>query len=92
MSASPKPSTTDKLLGLLIITGFMLLLMALPVGIVLCLQVRYQLHSDWQWAIIHGVVMTMATAVVGGLFLCTGEFIVQRRWKAQRRAVHDEAA
>jgi hypothetical protein len=83
MSTSLKPSTSDKLLGLMIVTGFMLLLSALPLGLVLSLQDHYKFHSDWHWAIILGVVMTAATAVVGGIFLCTGEFIVQRRRKTR---------
>ena len=62
------PNTHDRLLGLLIITGFTLLITALPVGIVACLQVHYAFHSDWHWAIALGAVMTIATVVVGGLF------------------------
>jgi hypothetical protein len=83
MSTSPKPSTSDKLLGLMIVAGFMLLLTALPVGLALSLQEHYKFHSDWHWAIILGVVMTVATAVIGGILLCTGEFIVQRRRRAR---------
>ena len=92
MSAASKPSTSDKLLGLLIITGFMLLITALPLGIVLCLQNHYKFHSDWRWAIAQGAVMTIATAVVGGMFLCTGEFIVKRRRKIQARTTQNDAS
>ena len=79
MNTSPKPSTIDKLLGLMIITGFMLLVTALPVGIALSLQDHYTSHLDWHWAIIGGAVLTAATAIIGSIFLCIGEFIVQRR-------------
>ena len=80
------------MLGLLIITGFMLLITALPLGAVLCLQDHYNFHSDWHWAITQGVVMTLATAVVGGIFPCTGEFIVKRRRKTQERTTQNYAA
>jgi hypothetical protein len=83
MSTSPKPSTSDKLLSLMIVAGFMLLLTALPLGLVLSLQEHYKFHSDWRWAIIFGTVMTAATAVIGGTLLCTGELIVRRRGKTR---------
>ena len=89
MSNSSRPSTSDKLLGLLIITGFMLLLTALPVGIFLSLQDHYEFHSDWHWAIMLGAVMTIATAIVGGVFLCIGELIVKRRRKTQERTTNN---
>jgi len=83
MSTPFKSSTSDKLLGLLIISGFLMLITALPLGIVMSLQDRYKFHDDWHWAIIWGPSMTIATAIVGGLFTCIGEFIVKRRWKQQ---------
>jgi hypothetical protein len=86
------PSTQDRLLGLLIITGFMLLITALPLGAVLCLHDHYKFQSDWHWAITLGVGMTIATAVVGGIFLGTGEFIVKRRRKRQERMTQNDAA
>jgi hypothetical protein len=83
MSATATPTTTDRLLGLLIITGFMLLITALPSGIVLSLLDHYRFHTDWRWAITQGAVMTIATAIVGGLFLGVGELILQRRRRAR---------
>jgi hypothetical protein len=88
MSTSSAPTTTDRLLGLLIISGFMLLITAIPLGIFLSLQERYKFGSDWHWAITQGAVMAIATAIVGGLFTGVGEFIVRRRWKAQERMTH----
>ena len=83
MSISSKPQASDKLLGLTIITGFMLLLTALPMALVLSLQERYKFHSDWHWAIILGVAMAGATAIAGAIFLCTAELIVRRRRKTR---------
>jgi hypothetical protein len=92
MNASFTPTTSDRLLGLLIITGFMLLLTAIPLGVVISLQEHYKSHSDWRWAITQGVVLTVATAIVVGLFTGAGEFIVQRRRRAHERRRHNEAA
>ena len=92
MNASSKPTTTDRLLGLLIISGFMMLITAIPLGIVLSLHEHSKFDSDWRWSITEGAVMTIATAIVGGLFTGVGEFIVRRRWKAQERMTHDDAA
>lgn len=92
MKAPSTPTTADRLLGLLIITGFMLLITAIPLGIVLSLQAHYKFHSDWGWAITQGAVMAIATAIVGGLFLGIGEFIVQRRRKAQERTERNGTA
>jgi NhaP-type Na+/H+ or K+/H+ antiporter len=83
MNISSKPRASDKLLGLMIITGFMLLLTSLPVGLALSLQERYQFHSDWHGAIMLGVAMTGATAIAGAILLCTAEFIVRRRRKTR---------
>jgi hypothetical protein len=92
MSTSSKQRTSDKLLGLLIITGFMLLITALPIGIVLTLQDHYQVHSDWHWAIMQGAVMAIAAAVFGGLFLCIGTLIVNRRRRTRERMTQNDAA
>ena len=65
----------------------MLLLTALPLGVVLCLQDHYKFQTEWRWAITSGVVMTAATAFVGGILLCTGELLVRRRRKMEERHV-----
>jgi hypothetical protein len=79
-----KRSTADKLLGLLIASGFMLLITALPAGIFLSLHAYYQFHADWHLAVRLGVVMATITGVIGVLFLCVGEIIVKRRAKNQK--------
>ena len=84
-------SARDRWLGLLIVTGFMLLVTALPLGAVLGLQDHYTFHSGWQSAMTLGVVMAVATAIVGGVFLYTGECIVKRR-NRQFTTTHDDAA
>ena len=89
MDASSTPSTTDTLLGLMIISGFMLLISAVPIGIALSLQVHYEHDWEWRWAITLGGVMTLATAVVGGLLDGIGEHVV-RRWTAQERVTHND--
>jgi hypothetical protein len=52
MSASkPRLSIADVLPGLLFSTGSLMVISALPSGIVIALQERYQLHSDWHWTV-----------------------------------------
>jgi hypothetical protein len=79
MSTSRETSTLDGILGLMIVTGFMLLIAVLPVGVALCLQCHYKSHIDWDWAIRLGVVMAGATAIVGGVLLGLGEFVYRRQ-------------
>ena len=83
MSTPPKASTSDRLLGLLIFTGFMLLISTLPIGILTCLQDHFQSHSDWHWAFALGTVMAVAVAVVGSVLFCIGTLVVIRRRKLQ---------
>jgi hypothetical protein len=86
MSASSKPITPGRLLGLVMFSGFMLVVTALPLGVVLALQARYGFHWGWHWAILWGVVMAIAAAVVGSLFLCAGELIARRGRNDRRKA------
>jgi hypothetical protein len=82
IASEPPPSTTDRLLGLLIMTGFMMVVSALPTGAALTWK-DYQFHKDWFWAITLGAVVSIAVAVVGSLFLWIGWFLV--RWRMQAR-------
>jgi zinc transporter ZupT len=66
---------------LMIITGAMLVLCAIPVGVVFGFQRQEGVQTDLRWEIITGVVMTLGVGVTGGLLLWIGETIVQRRWK-----------
>ena len=66
------PTATDRMLGLVIMSGFMMLVTAIPLGMSLSLAALYNLASDWQWALIQGAVMTIATALVGGVFTGAG--------------------
>ena len=83
MNVSPKPGTANRLLGLVIITGFMLVISALPIGLILSLQDHYKFHSDWHWATILGATIAAATVIVGGLLLCTGELVAKRYKKTK---------
>ena len=92
MSTPRKTSTLESILGLMIISGFMLLICALPLGLALCLQDHYKFHSDWSWAIRLGVVMAGASAIVGGVLLGVGEFIVRRRHMRDEKRTHHDVA
>jgi hypothetical protein len=72
-------SIADVLPGLLFSTGLLMVISALPTGIVTAHQERYQLHSDWHCTIIDSAVMTVAIALVGGLFLLSATLIFGRR-------------
>ena len=92
MSTSRKTSTLESILGLMIISGFMLLICALPLGVVVCLQDRYEFHEDWPWAIGLGVVMAGASAIVGGMLFGVGEFVVRRQHMRDGSTIHHDAA
>jgi hypothetical protein len=58
-------------LGLLIMTGFMMVLCALPTG----LLAASRFTPDWYWALIAFLVTTSSVAVVGGLFVGLGSLL-----------------
>jgi hypothetical protein len=69
MSASSVPTTSERVLGLLIITGFMLLIVAIPLGLVLSLQDHDKFHSDLALAVSLGTLMTAAMPLSAAYFL-----------------------
>jgi hypothetical protein len=72
-------SSAASIIGdLMIITGAMLLIYAIPNG--LFLGARF-FWDDWLWAAISFVVMTLVTAAVGGGLLATGLYL----WRRQLR-------
>lgn len=79
MSDSPKRTTSDSLLDLLGFTGFMLVVMAIPLGLVIALAFRYEFQTDWYWATFLGAVLAVETAIVGGVFLGLAAFLERRR-------------
>jgi hypothetical protein len=83
-NALAQPSGLDRWLGLMLMVGFMLVISALPVGVVLSLH-DYKANRDWQWAIILGVAMAGAAAVVGSLLLSVSVLIGKRQAKNQER-------
>jgi amino acid transporter len=87
MSATPKRSNRNILLGLMIASGFMLVVTALPVGVMMTWQGFHDAHLGWHWAIIGGIVMTIAIGGLGSLFICVGHFIVKRHRRKQERMI-----
>ena len=79
MSDLPKRSTSDILIGLLFSTGIMLVVTALPLGIVFTFQYYHDLHDDLRWAIIGGGIMTIVTALIGFLSYGIGRLIMKGR-------------
>jgi hypothetical protein len=80
MSDSPKPTKSDVLLNLLIFTGAMMVILAIPTGLEIALVVRYsETRVDWYWAVVSGAVVAIATALVGCIFLGLAAFIEKKR-------------
>lgn len=74
------------LLGLMCSTGILLLLSALPVGLVLALLTHYCAREGCVAAVLVGGLMAAATAVIGGALLGLGMFLTRRRWRMRGAA------
>jgi len=85
MSTASQPTTPDRLANLMIAASIMLLVTALPMGVVICLQCRGEIHTEWSSAITFGVVMAVAMALISGALRCTGVFLIKRRKKMEER-------
>jgi hypothetical protein len=76
---------------LMYITGVMLILCAIPIGI----ETGFLVHHDdynWHWAIIAGSVMTIAIGFIGCLLLWIATIILKRRLKMKKESIHDDVA
>ena len=69
-----------RITGLMHITGFVLLLFALPIGIEGGLFVHFNLdyRGSWHWAIMGGAIMTITLGFIGALLLCVAILISKR--------------
>jgi hypothetical protein len=81
----PPPTITDLVLGQIIMAGAMLIIVAIPVGLVLPLKVHSE-DWDWQWSIILGAVNAIVFATVGGVLVFVGTSIAKWRWKMQGKS------
>jgi MFS family permease len=85
MSDSPKRTTSDSLLGLMDITGFGLVIGAVPLGVTIALEAHYCFRDrdnlEWHWAIILGAAMAIAAALVGSILVGVTQFLYRRRKK-----------
>jgi hypothetical protein len=75
-------------MDLLALTGFMMVVGAIPWGIMIALLARYtgippgidpSIHIDWSWAIILGVAFTIMSALVGSALLGLVTFLERRQ-------------
>jgi hypothetical protein len=83
-AGATKRPLSNILLGLMCSTGILMLLSALPIGLVIGLQERHRSHLADSEALLVGGLMTAATAVIGGVLLGLGMFIARRRWRRRR--------
>jgi hypothetical protein len=67
------------LLSLLFSTGFLMVLGALPAGLMVLLEEHYQFRSDWHGATIAAAYMAIPIATIGGLFLAIAALIFKGR-------------
>jgi hypothetical protein len=72
--------------NLMSITGVMLILFAIPIGVETIFLVHFTGHTEWYWAIAGGSIMTITMAVIGIIFLSVGNSVVKRRWKLKEQA------
>ena len=74
------PTVTDIVVGLMVTTGFMSLLTALPLGLLLSLRTSREDGWDFTWTAILGLVLTIGIAVTGMFFLFLTRAICRFRW------------
>jgi hypothetical protein len=67
--------------SLLFSTGFLMVIGALPAGLMILLEDHYQFHSDWHGATIAAAYRAIPVATTGGLFLCGATLIFKCRAK-----------
>jgi len=79
MTTRSKRTLSSVLHGLLYTSGFMMIVCAVPVGAAIALQSHYKFHVEARDAGIQGVVLTVATAVVGGVLLLLGTLVTRIR-------------
>jgi hypothetical protein len=72
---------------LMMFAGAMVILCAIPEGIVFAFQSRQAVQADGHWEIISGGVMTLAMVVTGGLLILIGGRIVKRRQKEKDKLI-----
>ena len=84
-SHEPPPTVTDLILGQMIMAGFLLLVAAIPVGLILPLKAHGP-HWDWQWSFILGAMFSIAFAALGGALMFSGWIIAKWRWAIQAKA------
>jgi hypothetical protein len=83
--------TKQTLADLMIITGAMLVFGAIPFGIVFALQPNFGFRSDLHLWIIAALAMTIPTAIIGGIFIFLGEYIIKKRCMTIFIALLDES-
>jgi len=79
MTTRSKRPLSSILHGLLYTSGFMMIFCAVPVGTAIALQSHYKFHVEAHDAGVQGVVLTVATAVVGGVLLLLGMLVTRIR-------------
>lgn len=84
MNPLAKPTVTERLLGLFLMIGAMMVLSALPAGTVLSLQDHFTFGTDWHWSVTKGAVIAIAIAVVGCSLFGIASFVLQRRRRTQQ--------
>ncbi len=82
-----KPTIFD----LMITTGFMLVLCAIPLGIVFALERPSGSQPDLRWEIITGSVVSVVMGITGGVFIWIGGAVLRRRFKRDQETSHDVA-
>jgi hypothetical protein len=74
------PTFADIVVGLMISSGFMLLLTAIPLGLFLSWQASHKDGWDFTWTAILGLTITTGVALNGLLLLLLSSVICRFRW------------
>jgi hypothetical protein len=79
MDDADKPTVIEKLCGLLMMSGVLMVICAIPIGLVFATLFK----PDVYWMAIAFVVIAIAISLTGGMLCVLGQIWVKQHWKSR---------
>jgi len=84
MDTPVKRTKADICLNLMVMSGMMLVVLAIPIGMTLTLQSYFQIHQPIYESTVIGVSMLLVMVFTGVLLYRLGLYLLKRRRKTER--------